>query len=734
MFKNKSLRFRLLTLTLCTILGLAVPFFIVLGLVVKHDEQTVLSTTESVAVQVRDAISAQFFERYGDVQAFGMNPEVQASSKETVSSALNGYVALYGIYDLIIVADTSGKIVGVNTKDPSGKDLPVEKLYGRSVENLDWFKNTIAGNLTEDKEKNFLGTYVEDFHIDPLVSEIYGETRIGNGFSAQLKDKSGKVVGVITNRAGARWVEVSLKESIVPMKDLGFKNPEFFLLDKKGYVFAEIDPLTHNGSLEPSRDLNKLLKDNYLEKKFTAALKAKESKETGSVDEYDHDLKIDKAFGYAAVSGPKFVDSLGWLVMVSGPKEEVMAALNSLQKQAYGVLAVVILVAMTVSYFFSRSLSTTFGALAAQLATNSQEVNQMAGNLSESSTKLSSSTTEQAAALQETVSSIDEVSAMVAKNADNAKKSQESSDQSASVAHKGKQAVDDMINSIEEINKANAMIMSQVEEGNREIAEIVQVISAIGEKTKVINDIVFQTKLLSFNASVEAARAGEHGKGFAVVAEEVGNLAQMSGNSAKEISTMLESSIQRVEQIVNNTKSRVSSLMQDSKSKVEAGSVTARRCGEILDEIVKNVGEVNMMVSEIATASKEQSQGVNEINKAMNQLDQVTQANATSSQDMTNFAGTLRNQSEKMATIVADLIASVEGSSARLRTVSPELKAKLAESPSKLANAHPEESMGGKVIPMQKKHSAAESKPALMKAVSGHDVVPSKNDSRFEEV
>lgn len=102
-----------------------------------------------------------------------------------------------------------------------------------------------------------------------------------------------------------------------------------------------------------------------------------------------------------------------------------------------------------------------------------------------------------------------------------------------------------MIHSITEISESNDRIMSQVADGNRKISEIVQVISEIGNKTKVINDIVFQTKLLSFNASVEAARAGEHGKGFAVVAEEVGNLAQMSGNAAKEISDMLNGSVSR---------------------------------------------------------------------------------------------------------------------------------------------------------------------------------------------
>jgi hypothetical protein len=93
---------------------------------------------------------------------------------------------------------------------------------------------------------------------------------------------------------------------------------------------------------------------------------------------------------------------------------------------------------------------------------------------------------------------------------------------------------------IMEIQETNKKLVDDVLEGNRKISEIVELVKEIGNKTKVINDIVFQTKLLSFNASVEAARAGEHGKGFAVVAEEVGNLASMSGQASKEISALLE--------------------------------------------------------------------------------------------------------------------------------------------------------------------------------------------------
>src|SRR5690606_27092464 len=101
------------------------------------------------------------------------------------------------------------------------------------------------------------------------------------------------------------------------------------------------------------------------------------------------------------------------------------------------------------------------------------------------------------------------------------------------------------------------------------------------------------------NASVEAARAGEHGKGFAVVAEEVGNLAQMSGNAAKEIGSLLEQSVHKVNEIVNETRTNVDRLMVEGKSTVERGMQVAQQCGSVLDEIVQNVSLVSSMASEI---------------------------------------------------------------------------------------------------------------------------------------
>jgi methyl-accepting chemotaxis protein len=338
------------------------------------------------------------------------------------------------------------------------------------------------------------------------------------------------------------------------------------------------------------------------------------------------------------------------------------------------------IVAFFLGFMITRAFTLTLRNVAQQLYAGAGEVADAAHQISTSSEELSAGATEQAASLQETSSSIEEMSAMIAKTADNAKSSSDLSQSTHEIVGNGQYAVSQVVEAIREIDRSNMEISIQIAEGNREIAEIEKVISEIGNKTKVINDIVFQTKLLSFNASVEAARAGEHGKGFAVVAEEVGNLAQMSGNAAKEISEMLSGSIAKVESIVEGTQSRVNILVESSKQKVEAGTQVAANCETAFLEIVKKVEEVRQRVGEISTATQEQAHGAAEISRVITQLDQVTKQNTTVSQQTSSAAHELSSQAEVLASVVSQLVIAVEGEKKSLqfmnshKHVSPQMK------------------------------------------------------------
>lgn len=318
-------------------------------------------------------------------------------------------------------------------------------------------------------------------------------------------------------------------------------------------------------------------------------------------------------------------------------------------------------VSLVVGFLLATKLSNTIRAIVQSLKGSTDEVANASVEIAASSEKLSRATSDQAASLQETSSSIEEINSMINANNESAQQSAKSSERSFENAEKGQLVVGEMIVAIEKINSSNSKIMDQIDESNKEIESIVKLISEIGNKTKVINDIVFQTKLLSFNASVEAARAGENGKGFAVVAEEVGKLASMSGTAALEITNMLDSSISKVETIVKNSKERVGKLVAEGKVSVEKGTSVANQCGEVLKEIVLSVGTVSNAVAEISNASQEQAQGVQEVTKAIALLDQVTQENSTNSANSAEAATSLSNQAATLSQLVEELVYTVDG-------------------------------------------------------------------------
>ncbi|AVG38969.1 methyl-accepting chemotaxis protein [Achromobacter insolitus] len=238
------------------------------------------------------------------------------------------------------------------------------------------------------------------------------------------------------------------------------------------------------------------------------------------------------------------------------------------------------------------------------------EINVGSREISAGNTDLSSRTEEQAASLEETAASMEQLASTVKQNADNARQANQLAASASDVAERGGSAVSEVVDTMQEISASS-----------RKISEIVS----------VIDGIAFQTNILALNAAVEAARAGEQGKGFAVVAGEVRSLAQRSAQAAKEIKGLIE----------------------DSVAKVGAGSQQVERAGATMQEIVASVKRVTDIMGEISAASEEQSSGIDQVNRAVSQMDEVTQQNAALVEEAAAAAGSLQEQAERLVEAVA---------------------------------------------------------------------------------
>ncbi len=302
--------------------------------------------------------------------------------------------------------------------------------------------------------------------------------------------------------------------------------------------------------------------------------------------------------------------------IASDAASELSSAATVVLVGLFAALAVGILLAV----FITRSITGPIRRIIEGLNDGAEQVSSASGQVSSASQSLAEGSSEQAASIEESSSSLEEMSSMTKQNADNANQANSLMTETRKVVGTANESMTRLTESMKEISKAS-----------EETSKII----------KTIDEIAFQTNLLALNAAVEAARAGEAGAGFAVVADEVRNLAMRASEAAKNTANLIEGTVK----------------------KIKDGSELVERTNEAFQQVQSSSAKVGQLVSEIAASSNEQAQGIEQINKAVTEMDKVTQQNAANAEESASASEEMNAQADQMKGMVDELVAMVGGAS-----------------------------------------------------------------------
>ncbi len=640
-----SLRSKLLFLTLAGLMLLGIFSYLQVMRSFRVRESMAKNDFKSKAVMASQAIGAAFHERYMDVQAFANHSVLQGQNREAIVQTLNNYVESYKAYDALVLVDADGKFVASNSKTFDGKPVDSKNLEGRTFTDTPWFQRAVKNEYLEDKAKGLTGSVVEDVQIDSMTSALFAGTQYGMSFSRSVVNSEGRITGVLTARVSLRFVESELRGVYDALQSSGYRTGESLLINRDGLLLAEVSTETATERSELKRNPDKILRWNLATQQGQQAASEALAGRSGSLVEPDRVDRFEKIWGYNAVNEKRFLDQLGWSVIVSASTDEVFADLLSQRRLFLSVFLGIAVVFGLFGYGLARNLAKEILEQSNKLRDECARLIELGEGLDGVLHKASHSNSENNSVAGVASSTVKSIFAQAGDCGEalmeTAKRSRDFHDKALLSEH-----------SVQRV----AVEMTLARTATEQLSQFERELQDASTRLSTFSDFVFKAQLLGYNASIEANRAGVNGRGFASVAQDMETLVENATEALRELADGL-----------NKSQSRALDLSSSIRRSVSDGETLMNEARLSVSQFQGEFVAIAESIETVRSALVAKEDALKNVFDSVAQLDGASSRSQSVYVELNRGVQELREQAERIEDVIHDMSSSVRGQRTRSR-------------------------------------------------------------------